>query len=245
MTRTGDVLRVVDEEARHLAKALVRAARHAALASLLPESGAPLASRVLVATDEAGRPLLLVSRLAAHTGALFGEPRCSLLFGEPGTGDPLRWPRLSLFGHAHEIGEAERDGMRRRFLARHPGAALYCDFADFHWLRVEPSAASLNAGFARAYELSPEDLLDPVDEALAARLDRAVAHMNEDHADTVDAIAAAHGGLDGTGWRIVTADASGFEIAREDRLARIAFAQPIRQAEEIRPAFVGLARASA
>ena len=48
-------------EAIRLAKTLMRTARHGAIAVLDPRTGGPLASRVGVATDADGAPLILVS----------------------------------------------------------------------------------------------------------------------------------------------------------------------------------------
>src|SRR5262245_36792691 len=96
MTERRDVLRPTDEEAIRLGKTLVATARHGAIAVLDPETGAPLASRVGVATDADGAPIILVSMLAAHTRALIADPRCSLLVGEIGKGDPLAHPRITL-----------------------------------------------------------------------------------------------------------------------------------------------------
>jgi heme iron utilization protein len=242
MKQAGGVLRPVDDEARRQARRLIRAARHGSLATLLPDGAAPLASRVLVASDPAGHPLLLVSDLSAHAGALRAHPACSILFGEVGTGDPLAYPRISVFGRAEPLEAEDRAAARERFLARHPSAEIYCDFADFRFLRVVLAGAGLNAGFARAYEMSAADLVDDLRPDLAERLARAVAHMNADHAEAVDAIAARHGGAEGEGWRIVTADRSGFEVARGDALRRVFFAEPLEGVDAIRPAFAKLAR---
>ncbi|RUY85655.1 HugZ family protein, partial [Mesorhizobium sp. M7A.F.Ca.CA.001.10.2.1] len=65
-----DVIRETDAEAIRLAKTLLRSARFGALAVIEPQTGSPLASRVGVATDIDGAPLILVSMLSAHTGAL-------------------------------------------------------------------------------------------------------------------------------------------------------------------------------
>ena len=76
------------------------------------ETGAPLASRVGVATDIDGAPLILVSMLSAHTPAILADPRCSLLVGEPGKGDPLAHPRLTLICRAVAAGTWHRRDMR-------------------------------------------------------------------------------------------------------------------------------------
>jgi putative heme iron utilization protein len=153
-------LRDTDDAARQLARELVLTARFGAIAVIDPQTGYPNSSRVLTATDGGGNPVILASRLAAHTKALLASPRCSLLIGEPGKGDPLAWPRISLQCDAEQIGSAhpEREHLRTRFLRRHPKASLYIDFPDFMFFRLVPVAASLNGGFGKAYALTPDDL---------------------------------------------------------------------------------------
>lgn len=156
-----NVIRKTDADAVALAQSLIRTARYGALAVLDPETGAPLASRVAAATDSDGAPLILVSSLSAHTGALLADPRCSLLLGEPGKGDPLAHPRISLACRATRLehGSPQDERARRRYLARHPKAKLYAGFADFSFFRLEPEGASLNGGFGKAYLLARDQLL--------------------------------------------------------------------------------------
>jgi putative heme iron utilization protein len=155
-----DPFRPVDEAARALARRLLADARHGALATLEPGSGDPMASRVAVALDEDGAPLLLMSSLSAHSVALDVDSRASLLVGEPGAGDVLAHPRLSVSGHGRRLGRGTPAAgrARARWLAAHPKAALYVDFGDFAFWRLEPVRASLNGGFGRAYRLTADDL---------------------------------------------------------------------------------------
>jgi len=139
------------------ARALLAHARHGALASLLPPDGQPLASRVALALLPDGAPLILVSGLSPHSAALRSDPRCSLLVGDVGKGDPLAHPRVSLQCHAVELPRDE--ALRARFLAAHPKAELYIDLPDFTCFRLSPDAATYIAGFGRAYHLAGTDLL--------------------------------------------------------------------------------------
>ena len=156
----ADPFRPPDDDARALARRLLAGAPHAALAVLEPGGGHPLASRVAVALDAGGAPLLLLSSLSGHTVALAADARCSLLVGEPGAGDPLAHPRLTVVGRAARL-ERPSDAhahARERWLERHPKAALYVDFGDFAFWRLEPERALLNGGFGRAYRLAATDL---------------------------------------------------------------------------------------
>jgi putative heme iron utilization protein len=152
------VLRETDEAARDQARAFVRDSAHGALATLEPGTGWPLASKVSLAVDSDGTPLILISRLSAHYGALEADARCSLLLGKAGEGDPLRHPRITVVCVAHKLGAEQRAAAKAQFLERHPQAELYADFADFDFWRLVPQRASLNAGFGKAYALTHDDL---------------------------------------------------------------------------------------
>lgn len=248
-----NLLQPVDQTARVLARRLVRGARFAAVSVLEPGSGYPLVSRTAVAADVDGAPVMLMSQLSAHTGALQADPRCSLLLGEPGRGDPLAHPRITVIGTARRVereGAGGGDGahlrVRRRFLARHPKAALYVDFGDFAFYKVAVERASLNGGFGRAYLLESNDLLsETADLSLFGTLDeQAVAHMNNDHADAVAAIAVRLGGAPDGPWQVASIDPDGLEVVLGDELHRIDFEQPVGDAAQLRATLVALARAA-
>ena len=177
-----------------LSRMLLRSIRSGALATLDPE-GRPFASLVTIATDQDGTPLMLLSRLSAHTRNLLADPRCSLLFSQGGKGDPLAHPRLTIVGRAVETGEMRA---RERFLARHPKAKLYADFPDFSFFALAPEAGHLNGGFAKAATLTRDELLLDLTgaEAVVAGERGAVEHMNADHADALALYAAAPSGAD-------------------------------------------------
>lgn len=245
MTEQKGPWRGVDDEARVLARSLVRTARFAAIATLNPENGWPQATRVAVATDSAGHPLILISNLAAHTPALKADPRCTLLFGEPGKGDPLAHPRISVAGVAKFIPRAsdEEKLMKARFLARNPQASSYSELSDFHLVRIEVESASLNGGFTKAYRMEAEDFVDaPVDAILQAAILRALTHMNGDHLDAVDTLAK-RAGADTEGWRILSGDARGFEVGRRDEIRRVEFLKPVTSGEQLHHAYIDLLKA--
>lgn len=240
------VLQPTDADARALARRLVRGARFAALAVLEPGTGHPLASRVATATDIDGSPTLLVSALSAHTAALAADGRASLLFGEPGRGDPLAHPRITVIGHAVRI---ERDTpdharIRRRFLARHPKASLYVDFPDFAFFRLRPERASLNGGFGRAHALAAGDLLaDPtVAAALAGHEEAAAAHMNGDHAEAIALYATVLAGAPAGNWRIASLDPEGLDLVDGDHVLRLDYPQPLAGPDALRPMLVAMAQ---
>ncbi|TGP55379.1 HugZ family protein [bacterium M00.F.Ca.ET.159.01.1.1] len=241
-----DVIRETDAEAIRLAKTLIRAARFGALAVIEPGTGAPLASRVGVATDIDSTPLILISMLSAHTGALLADPRCSLLLGEPGKGDPLAHPRISLACRAVRLERGSADQIRaeRRYLNRNPKAKLYAGLGDFSFFRLEPGSASLNGGFGKAYLLDRDDLITggALVEELAGSEQAALDHMNGDHRDALALYARHFGHAEGDGWIATGFDADGMDLAASDATCRVFFPQPLRSAGELRPVLVEMAR---
>lgn len=239
-----DVLRAVDDEARRLAKELVRTARYAALAALEPGTGHPLSSRVALATDLDGTPTILTSTLSGHTAAILADPRCSLLCGEPGKGDPLAHARITLFTKAVRVerGSSDHARLRRRYLARHSKAELYVDFGDFSFFRLEIDKASLNGGFGKAYELGRSDLVLPAG-MVGPFLDweeGAVAHMNEDHSDAVKLYAEVLAKAAEANWRMTGLDPEGVDMAAGDRVARVWFDETMNDPGSLRKILVDL-----
>ncbi len=240
----NNVLRAVDDDSRRQAKTLVRQARYASLACLEPATGCPLVSQVNVATDTDGAPVLLISKLSAHFAALEQDPRCALLLGVPGKGDPAAHPRITVVGHAARIdSEDQRRHVRRRFLARHPKSELYADFGDFAFWRVAPTGASLNGGFGKAYEMAAEDITCRLDQCPGMREAEAeaIAHMNGDHADAVALYATVLLGEPAGPWRLANLDPEGLDLVQGDRSARLWFDHPLTNSAGLRTILVQLA----
>ncbi len=241
-----DVLRETDDDAVRLARTLLRTSRHGALAVLDPRTGAPLASRVAVASDHDGAPLILVSALAAHTGALLADPRCSLLLGDPGKGDPLAHARMTIACKAERIAKDDpRHGrVQWRFLSHNPKSKLYAGLGDFSFFRLEPASASLNGGFGKAYALTAQDLLTnvPTLDAIAAAEPGAVSHMNDDHLDAIANYAVFFGKQhQKTGWIMTGIDADGFDLSHGDERLRIFFTEPLADAPDMHKRLVAMA----
>ncbi|TGQ71318.1 MAG: HugZ family protein [Mesorhizobium sp.] len=243
--RKKDVIRQTDAGAIRLAKTLLRTARFGALAVLEPQTGWPHVSRVGIATDIDGAPLILVSQLSAHTPAMLADPRCSLLLGEPGKGDALAHPRLTLVCRAARLehGSDAHARAERRYLNRNPKAALYAGLGDFSIFRLEPQRASLNGGFGKAFLLERADLLTegPIIEELAASEQSAIDHMNSDHLDAIAIYAHHFAGARGVGWIIAGFDADGMDLLSGDDACRVFFPQPLPAGRELRQMLVDMA----
>ena len=69
---------------------------------------------------------------------------------------------MTLYGRAEPRPE---EGVRRRFLARHPEAEFYADFPDFAFWRLKVEGAHYIGGFGRIFDLEPGEFLLPLEGA--------------------------------------------------------------------------------
>lgn len=210
------------------ARLLLRAARVASLAVI--EEGWPGISLVTPAVALDGDVVLLLSRLAAHTGALERDARCGLLVSGKAADENLQTrPRLSL---ACEARRSEDAADRARYLAIHPYAAPYAGFADFGIYRLHPVASRYVGGFGRAGS-PPVECLAPASPALrdAAANAATIALAERDHGATLDALAR-KAGAEGEGWKVAALDPDGFDLSRGERVIRYEFEQGLRCYDE-------------
>lgn len=248
MTNKIEPIRPTTPEAIQLAKTILRTSRYAAIAVLEPNSGRPLATRVALATDSDGTPIILVSSLAAHTPALLFNPSCSILVGEPGKGDALAHPRMTIHCRARKISrdDAEYVRLRRRYLNHNPKGTLYVDLGDFSFFVLDVESASLNGGFGKAFNLSNEDILSDEIAAKAVEVteQNTLDHMNADHADAIALYASHYVKLpvQSRPWLMTGIDPEGFDIAAGDEVARIFFETPIMSPSDAHHALVKMAK---
>ncbi|MBX9943076.1 MAG: DUF2470 domain-containing protein [Reyranella sp.] len=233
------------EDMSRAVRDLVRRLDRAALATTLPaparagDDAWPYASLVLVAVDHDLSPVLLLSDLAEHTKAIGADDRVSLLFdGTAGLAQPLTGPRVTILGRAARTADAR---LGQRFLARHPDAAMYAGFKDFHFYRVAVERAHLVAGFGKIHWLEAAALCPaPVPPGLADSEAGIVDHMNDDHADAIQLYAGKLLGLSGSDWRMTGIDAEGLDLRRGGQVARLPFDQPLASAADARAVLVSL-----
>ncbi len=244
MNKEG-ILQPVDEDLKRLAKTILRTTRFGALASIEPGTGVPLASRISCSTDMDGSPIFLISSLASHFSALEVNEKCSILLGEPGKGDPLVHPRITVIGKAIKVTQdARRTQIKKRFLNKHPKAALYADFGDFAFWYLDVERASLNGGFGKTCKLTKSDLLIDMSNynELKAYEAGAVEHMNEDHLDAIHLYATKlMNQADGT-WKLASIDPEGMDLVNGDYVQRYWFDKPLQTLNDLRQRLVELAK---
>lgn len=110
--------------------------------------GFPFGSIVNYALDGEGRPVFLFSTLAVHMKNLDEDPRASfLIFSEEAEQDAVTAARLTLIGEVTAIPEDEVEAVKAAYLAKHPAAILYAEFADFGFFRFQTTDSYYVGGF--------------------------------------------------------------------------------------------------
>lgn len=222
-----------------LSKQLLRVIRSGTLATLTTQ-GAPFATLTAVANHYDGSPILLLSRLALHTRNLERDPRCSLLLAQGGRGDPLAHPRLTLEAVA---ARTDDKAARNRFLRRNPKSALYADFPDFSFWRLEIVGVHLNGGFARAADFGPPVLMTSLigAESLLAAEESLLEKLNRSDVETLQLLARKIARERAGAWHAIGIDPEGLDLACGDRTSRVVFSTRVKTADEFRTRFVELA----
>ena len=145
----------------HALRALLHERRHAALGTL-DAAGAPVVSMVPFAIDAAaGRLVLHVSGLAAHTGHMAAEPRVSLLVtAADAAGQPvhdLARVTLQALAHTPAPGAADWASARAAYLARFPEATPMTELPDFRFITLQITGARHVDGFRPARRIPEEE----------------------------------------------------------------------------------------
>ena len=224
------------------ARNLMRRAISAALATAQADAqGHPYGSLVTVTCDTDASPILLFSELADHTRNLARDSRASLLFdAAAGLKNPQTGGRVSVQGRIEKTTDERH---RRRFLARHPSAAAYAGFGDFHFYRMAVDRAHYVGGFGKTEWIDGADLL--FDGKIAAAIAEAetdvIGHMNKDHVDSLAAYANRLLGRRGKRWKMIGVDPEGVDLSLSGKPARLDFDSPVGNRQALRDKLVELA----
>jgi len=211
-------------------------------------AGFPFGSLMPYALDAAGRPLFLISAMAMHTQNLKADARCSLFVSQASAdGDPLGAARATLVGDAKQVPEQDLAEVRDAYLTRHENSRYWVDFADFAFYRLDPIDVYYVGGFgvmgwveAQAYATASADPLAEVAPGI-------LAHMNQDHMDSMILLARIHAGMEASEAAMTAVDRLGFNLRlkTQDGMkgTRINFPHEVRTAQQTREALVAMVRA--
>ena len=153
----------MDTSAEQLLARLIRNTRIAALAT--HHEGEPnLAMVAFSFAEDFSAFYIHVSRLGKHTRDMEIDPHVSLLIAETDDSrpDPQTLARVSLQGVAEILPKDDREYIRIKhlYLIRFPESEALFSLGDFNLWRITPKHGRFVAGFARAFNLVPEALVN-------------------------------------------------------------------------------------
>jgi len=205
--------------------------------------GFPFGSVVPYCLDPAGRPLILISRIAQHTHNLQQDGKCSLLIGERSAADIQAAGRLTLLAEARQIEDVDAIAdAAERYYRYFPGSQDYHIVHDFDFWVLEPVQWRYIGGFGDIHWLGADSV--PLANPFVGEVEQSmVGHMNSDHAAAV-----AHyvqlAGLPGDATpELAGIDTEGFHLRIGQALHWLPFPAPCADPGEVRQALVQLARA--
>ena len=209
--------------------------------------GYPHGSFVTMAFD-AGDPVFLVSTMAEHTRNLQRDERASLLVAEREQEDPLANGRVTLLGPCSRVAE-DRGAEREAFLATHPNAAYYVDFGDFAFWKLRVMSVRYIGGYGRMSWVEAADWHAAEPDPLASAAAGIIAHMNDDHADTLPLYCNTYSRASGIAEASMTGvDRYGFEMSAitpdGPRPVRVGFPVQVSTPREVRTALVEMLKAA-
>lgn len=214
----------------------------------LTEDGSPWASLVAYAPLPSGSTVLMVSTLADHGRNLERDTRASLMVAHSRQEvDQLAHGRLTLQGTATPAAEDEREEARLAYLKAIPAANAYERFGDFSLLILRPERVRWVGGYGRMDSVTPEDYAAAEADPTAPGAQRAIDHLNADHADALIEMARNLGGYpDSLTARCVAIDRYGIDLAvetpRGHAPTRVGFEEAANAPEDLRACTVELAR---
>ena len=140
---------------------LIRETRVAALGTI-HNSEVNLAMVALAHEHDFSGFYIHTSKLGKHTGDMETNPHVSLLISERDDlrADPQTLARLSIQGTAALLARNTADYSRVKeiYLRRFPEAEQLFNLGDFNLWKISPRGGRFIAGFARAYNIVPDEL---------------------------------------------------------------------------------------
>ena len=209
--------------------------------------GFPFGSLMPFALDSSGRPIFLISNMAMHTQNLKSDSRCSLFVGQAGAdGDALGAARATVIGNAEPVPENDVADARERYLARHENSRYWVDFSDFSFFRLQPIDLYYVGGFGVMGWVEAHDYEHAAPDPLADAAPEILAHMNDDHVDSMILLARAHAQLEATEATMTSVDRLGFSLRLKTnegiKGARINFLHEVATPQETRTVLVEMVR---
>jgi hypothetical protein len=229
-----------------LARRLVRSADSGVLSTMSLElPGYPFGSVTPYAMTREGSVAVYVSSIAQHTHNMRNDAKvCLTVAAERGGENQQAVGRVTVVADASEVPAHESGAVAERYFGFFPEARAYAGSHDFAFYRLAPRRVRFIGGFGRIFWVEPEEWIVPAPEWSST--ERAIVdHMNDDHAEALRAIAAAHGAAQPGAAELVALDVEGFHVRADSGIHYVPFPSPCLTSDQVRASMIELARSAA
>lgn len=233
-----------------MARRLVRTLDGGILSTLSVDvPGYPFGSVTPYALTSDGYAVIYVSSIAQHTQNMLADPKvCLTVASAPGvTSSRQALGRVTIVGDARPVPTERVDAVSERYFQFFPESRAYASTHDFTFYWIEPRRIRHIAGFGQIFWVEADEWLQEAPEWQPGEAG-IIQHMNSDHADAVERIAAYLLELDEPtipGAKLIAVDPEGFHVRTSYGVLYGAFAERSMTTEAIRASFVQLSKESA
>lgn len=199
--------------------------------------GYPFGSVVPYCLNDKREPLILISTIAQHTKNIIADSKVSLTVFNTENSDVQESSRVTYLGNAI-LTECEQD--KEKYSLHFPNSKKYFNFHDFKLFKIELKRIRFIGGFGSIHwvegsEYSVEDSLKSVNE-------RIINHMNNDHSDSIIHYIKKYKNADVNKAIMLNIDEEGFYVLADEKVYRISFDEPVRDAGKAREVLVKMAQ---
>lgn len=238
------------EQQATMARRLVRTLDGGILSTISVDvPGYPFGSVTPYAMTHDGRVVIYVSSIAQHTKNILADPKVCLTVATAPGGRSSRQAlgRVTVIGDA-ELVPAERvDAVSERYFQFFPESRAYASTHDFSFYWIEPRRIRHIAGFGQIFWVEASEWLQEAPEWQQGE-PGIIQHMNSDHKDAVERIAAFLLEVEEPAIpdsQLIAVDPEGFHIRTPYGVVYGTFETRSMTTEAIRASFVQLAKESA
>ena len=211
--------------------------------------GFPTGSVVGFACEEAGMPFFALSSMSAHTRDIMKDPRCSLTVNSKNFKDASDG-RVNIIGTLSQLPADKVKEYREIYLKKHKNA-YWIDFGDFKYFLMDNIVeVRYVGGFAQAGAINGEDYLTNSPDPLAAFSEPVMNHMNDDHTDSLVAMAKHYLDITISDPKIIKIDQYGMTIrskifdSADYADFRLPFPRLVTERKEVKEVIVEMTKAS-
>lgn len=215
--------------------------------------GFPNVSYVEFITDDKGRPLFAFSTLSPRTREILEDGRCSLMVMEDKTMNIWN-EKVSLTGTVRKLEGDDAEEAKAFYLEQKPDA-FWLNFGDVSLYRMDDFVSAyytvnIGIGLGRPRTLSGSEYSKATPDPVAKFSHPICKHMNEDHPDSVLAMANHFSGIKVDAARMVRLDRLGVELICSDSKTaaipcRLNFPRPAETRKDVREVIVEMTREAA